>query len=96
MTNMEKSIETKITWNRPGNNPPPFGQKILVVVGGEECKDGVWKKYLKPMEVVISKSTREDELSESPEYDDVVSGKQPFANCAFFLLRNELPVRCGR
>ena len=77
-------IETKIQWNKPEDVAPLFGREILVLVGGQEFSNGVWTKYLKPMEVKISKENPSDDAGVS-QYDDFVSGKLAFHECEFYL-----------
>ena len=82
-------IETTIRWNKPEDIAPPFDKEILVLVGGQEYNNGVWRKYLKPMEVRVSKEGPSDDASESQfDYDDFVSTKLAFMDCQFYL--NEL------
>ena len=82
-------IETKIQWNKPEDIAPPFDKEILVLVGGQEYNNGVWRKYLKPMEVRVSKEGPSDDASVNQfDYDDFVSTKLAFIDCQFYL--NEL------
>ncbi|QKE37439.1 hypothetical protein [Ferrovum myxofaciens] len=87
---MEKvMIETKIQWNKPEEVPPPFEKEILVLVGGQIYEGGVWSKYLKPLEVKISKEGPADVPSENSfDFDGFTSGRRNFMDCQFFL--NEL------
>ena len=83
------AIETTIRWNKPEDIAPPFDKEILVLVGGQEYNNGVWRKYLKPMEVRVSKEGPSDDASESQfDYGDFVSTKRVFMDCQFYL--NEL------
>ncbi len=73
-------IETKIQWNKPEDIAPPFDKEILVLVGGQEYRDGVWMKYLKPFEVKIRKQSYSD-----GEYKEFIAGKLTFSECEFCL-----------
>ena len=77
-------IETTIYWKKPKDVVPPFGQEILVLVCGQECSNGVWKKYLKLIEVVISKKSPADYKNKS-EFRDFGSGQISFTECQFYL-----------
>lgn len=83
-----KMIETNITWNKTEDVTPPFDEAILVLVGGEEYSNGVWRRYLKPMEVVMRKNGPLDDSEGESDYERLVSGKEKFENCLFYL--NEL------
>ncbi len=79
-------IETKIQWKKPKDSVPPFDKAILVLVSGQENSYGVWNKYLKLMEVKVSKKSPCDDADIGQfEYSDFIAGEVQFYECEFYL-----------
>lgn len=65
----------EINWIKPERQIPPFGQQILVVLGGtgSDNAGGSWNSYVKVANVVISKRSPND-VEEQDQYDEFMAG----------------------
>jgi hypothetical protein len=83
-------VKTVIDWKDPTIEPPPFNTRILALLGGSGSNDFMqsWTKYAHIADVVIKRSSPNDDGEEFTEYDEFTSGESeyPYAEYQFHVV----------
>jgi len=77
----------EIKWIDPKTQTPPFNQQILVVLGGSGSTDATttWNKYVKVCNVIIGKSSPNDN-DPFDQWDEFVeNGKKDYDTFQFYV-----------
>lgn len=66
----------QINWIKPKLQAPPFGQQILVVLGGtgSDNAGGSWNSYVKVANVIITKRSPND-VEEGEQYEEYMASE---------------------
>lgn len=70
-------MKTVIEWIDPKDHMPPFGERILVLLGGQGITDWMktWQRYATITDAIITKSSPNDDDDETTEYMEFLREK---------------------